>query len=148
MEIIRVHHIFQLDWLELGRKENEFEKESLKTESVRFNTLMMVQLCKYGRKYIFSCCASFSLNLSNASSHSLLYNSESDENTIFEIIGKNGFIAVPTFNFKFAKGDDFDVDNTPSDGMGAFYFLWFNIWYWNETAYNLCLIELLHFISA
>jgi aminoglycoside 3-N-acetyltransferase len=40
--------------------------------------------------------------------------------TIFDIIGKNGFIAVPTFNFNFAKGDDFDVDNTPSDGMGAF----------------------------
>jgi aminoglycoside 3-N-acetyltransferase len=40
--------------------------------------------------------------------------------TIFNIIGENGFIAVPTFNFKFAKGDDFDADNTPSDGMGAF----------------------------
>ena len=40
--------------------------------------------------------------------------------TIFDIIGKNGFIAVPTFNFKFAKGDDFDVENTQSDGMGAF----------------------------
>ena len=40
--------------------------------------------------------------------------------TIFDIIGENGFISVPTFNFKFAKGDDFDVDNTPSDGMGAF----------------------------
>jgi aminoglycoside 3-N-acetyltransferase len=40
--------------------------------------------------------------------------------TIFDIIGENGFIAVPTFNFNFAKGDDFDVDNTPSDGMGAF----------------------------
>lgn len=40
--------------------------------------------------------------------------------TIFEIIGENGFIAVPTFNFNFAKGNDFDVDNTPSEGMGAF----------------------------
>ena len=40
--------------------------------------------------------------------------------TIFDIIGKNGFIAVPTFNFKFAKGDDFDLENTQSDGMGAF----------------------------
>ena len=27
---------------------------------------------------------------------------------------------VPTFNFKFAEGVDFDLDNTPSDGMGAF----------------------------
>lgn len=40
--------------------------------------------------------------------------------TIFDIIGENGFIAVPTFNFNFAKGDDFDVDNTPSDKMGVF----------------------------
>ena len=40
--------------------------------------------------------------------------------TIFDIIGENGFIAVPTFNFNFAKGYDFDVDNTPSEGMGAF----------------------------
>jgi aminoglycoside 3-N-acetyltransferase len=39
---------------------------------------------------------------------------------IFDIIGENGFIAVPTFNFNFAKGDDFNLDNTPSDGMGAF----------------------------
>ena len=40
--------------------------------------------------------------------------------TIFDIIGENGLIAVPTFNFKFAEGVDFDLDNTPSDGMGAF----------------------------
>jgi aminoglycoside 3-N-acetyltransferase len=39
---------------------------------------------------------------------------------IFDIIGENGFIAVPTFNFNFAKGDEFDVDNTPSEGMGVF----------------------------
>ena len=42
------------------------------------------------------------------------------KDTIFDIIGENGFITVPTFNFNFAKGDDFDVENTPSDGMGAF----------------------------
>jgi aminoglycoside 3-N-acetyltransferase len=40
--------------------------------------------------------------------------------TIFDIIGESGFIAVPTFNFNFAKGYDFDVENTPSNGMGAF----------------------------
>ena len=40
--------------------------------------------------------------------------------TIFDIIGENGFIAVPTFNFNFAKGVEFDVDNTPSEGMGVF----------------------------
>ena len=42
------------------------------------------------------------------------------KDTIFDIIGENGFIAVPTFNFNFAKGYDFDVENTPSDGMGVF----------------------------
>lgn len=40
--------------------------------------------------------------------------------TIFDIIGENGLIAVPTFNFKFAEGVDFDLDNTPSEEMGAF----------------------------
>ena len=39
---------------------------------------------------------------------------------IFDLIGSKGLIAVPTFNFNFAKGDDFDVDNTPSIGMGIF----------------------------
>ena len=39
---------------------------------------------------------------------------------IFDLIGPKGLIAVPTFNFNFAKGDDFDVDNTPSIGMGIF----------------------------
>jgi len=40
--------------------------------------------------------------------------------TVFDIIGDNSFIAVPTFNFNFAKGDDFDVDNSPSEGMGVY----------------------------
>lgn len=40
--------------------------------------------------------------------------------TILDVIGENGFIAVPTFTFNFPKGDDFDVDNTPSDRMGVF----------------------------
>ena len=39
---------------------------------------------------------------------------------MLDIIGENGFIAVPTFTFNFPKGDDFDVDNTPSDQMGIF----------------------------
>ena len=42
------------------------------------------------------------------------------KNTVFDIIGENGVIDVPTFNFNFAKGDEFDVDNTPSEGMGIF----------------------------
>lgn len=42
------------------------------------------------------------------------------QNSIFEIIGENGLIVVPTFNFEFAKGVDFDVENSPSIGMGVF----------------------------
>ncbi len=42
------------------------------------------------------------------------------EESIFDIIGEKSFIAVPTFNFNFAKGFDFDVDATPSEGMGIF----------------------------
>lgn len=41
-------------------------------------------------------------------------------NTIFDLVGPKGLIAVPTFNFNFAKGDDFDVDNSPAEGMGIF----------------------------
>lgn len=36
------------------------------------------------------------------------------------IIGSAGTIAVPTFNFAFAKGEDYDPSATPSVGMGAF----------------------------
>jgi aminoglycoside N3'-acetyltransferase len=31
-----------------------------------------------------------------------------------------GTLAVPTFNFAFARGEPFDLRNTPSVGMGAF----------------------------
>lgn len=41
-------------------------------------------------------------------------------NTITDLIGDNGLIAVPTFNFDFAKGIDFDVDHSTSIGMGVF----------------------------
>ena len=36
------------------------------------------------------------------------------------ILGPQGTIAVPTFNFAFAKGEDYDPLTTPSVGMGAF----------------------------
>ncbi len=42
------------------------------------------------------------------------------KNSIFEIIGDKSFIAVPTFNFNFSKGEDFDINNSPSIGMGIF----------------------------
>lgn len=42
------------------------------------------------------------------------------KNCIFELIGESGLIVVPTFNFEFAKGVDFDVQNSPSIKMGAF----------------------------
>lgn len=42
------------------------------------------------------------------------------KNTILNFIGDNGLIVVPTFNFDFAKGVDFNVNNSPATGMGAF----------------------------
>ncbi|MEK6256763.1 MAG: AAC(3) family N-acetyltransferase [Chloroflexota bacterium] len=36
------------------------------------------------------------------------------------VIGSQGTIAVPTFNFAFAKGEDYDPLTTPSVGMGAY----------------------------
>lgn len=36
------------------------------------------------------------------------------------VIGETGTIAVPTFNFAFARGKRYDPQNTPSQGMGAF----------------------------
>ncbi len=36
------------------------------------------------------------------------------------ILGPQGTIAVPTFNFSFARGERYDPDQTPSVGMGAF----------------------------
>jgi aminoglycoside 3-N-acetyltransferase len=39
---------------------------------------------------------------------------------ILEVVGETGSLSVPTFNFRFCKGEVFDYDNTPSDGNGAF----------------------------
>lgn len=39
---------------------------------------------------------------------------------IQEVIGPDGTIAVPTFNFSFAKGEPYDPQITASLGMGAF----------------------------
>jgi aminoglycoside N3'-acetyltransferase len=36
------------------------------------------------------------------------------------VLGPEGTIAVPTFNFGFARGEDYDPATTPADGMGAF----------------------------
>lgn len=36
------------------------------------------------------------------------------------VIGTRGTIAVPTFNFAFAKGEPYDPGETPSQGMGVF----------------------------
>lgn len=36
------------------------------------------------------------------------------------VIGPEGTLVVPTFNFGFAKGEPFDPSQTPSQGMGAF----------------------------
>jgi aminoglycoside N3'-acetyltransferase len=41
-------------------------------------------------------------------------------NVLKEAIGANGTIAVPTFNFGFAKGEPYDPLTTPSKDMGAF----------------------------
>lgn len=39
---------------------------------------------------------------------------------ILSVIGPEGTLAVPTFNFTFARGEPYDPQNTPSSGMGAF----------------------------
>ena len=39
---------------------------------------------------------------------------------IQEVIGADGTLIVPTFNFAFARGESFDPLSTPSQGMGAF----------------------------
>jgi aminoglycoside 3-N-acetyltransferase len=36
------------------------------------------------------------------------------------VIGAEGTVVVPTFNFSFAKGEPYDPNETPSQGMGAF----------------------------
>jgi aminoglycoside N3'-acetyltransferase len=40
--------------------------------------------------------------------------------TLFDVLGPEGTIAVPTFNFAFARGEDFDRLATASEGMGVF----------------------------
>lgn len=39
---------------------------------------------------------------------------------VINVIGADGTLAVPTFNFGFARGEPFDLDRTPSEGMGVF----------------------------
>ena len=39
---------------------------------------------------------------------------------IQEVIGPDGTLVVPTFNFGFARGERYDPAATPSKGMGAF----------------------------
>jgi aminoglycoside 3-N-acetyltransferase len=39
---------------------------------------------------------------------------------ILQVIGAHGTLAVPTFNFGFAKGERYDPMKTPSQRMGAF----------------------------
>lgn len=41
-------------------------------------------------------------------------------NSFLDVVGKDGTIVVPTFNFAFCSGDDFDREQTPSEQMGAF----------------------------
>jgi len=39
---------------------------------------------------------------------------------ILGVIGPQGTLAVPTFNFGFARGQPYDPENTPAEGMGTF----------------------------
>jgi aminoglycoside 3-N-acetyltransferase len=39
---------------------------------------------------------------------------------IQHVVSPQGTIAVPTFNFAFARGERYDPQNTPSQGMGVF----------------------------
>ncbi len=39
---------------------------------------------------------------------------------LLNLLGPMGTIAVPTFNFAFARGEDFDPETTPSLDMGVF----------------------------
>jgi aminoglycoside 3-N-acetyltransferase len=45
---------------------------------------------------------------------------ESLFNAFIEVIGESGTLVVPTFNFGFCQGRPFDLQNTPSERMGAF----------------------------
>jgi aminoglycoside 3-N-acetyltransferase len=39
---------------------------------------------------------------------------------LLEVLGPKGTLAVPTFNFGFARGEPYDPWNTPAQGMGVF----------------------------
>lgn len=39
---------------------------------------------------------------------------------ILQVIGEQGTLAVPVFNFDFARGEPYDPEKTPSKGMGVF----------------------------
>ena len=39
---------------------------------------------------------------------------------LLTVIGSQGTLAAPAFNFAFAKGEAYDLEHTPSVGMGAF----------------------------
>ncbi|KAA3642748.1 MAG: aminoglycoside N(3)-acetyltransferase [Chloroflexi bacterium] len=39
---------------------------------------------------------------------------------LFEVLGTEGTIVVPTFNFGFARGEDYDPDTAPAEHMGVF----------------------------
>ena len=41
-------------------------------------------------------------------------------NIFLKSVGFSGTIVVPTFNFSFCRGEPFDINLTPCDGMGAF----------------------------
>ena len=40
--------------------------------------------------------------------------------TLCDVVGPRGTVAVPAFNFDFCSGETFDRQHTPSEGMGAF----------------------------
>ncbi len=39
---------------------------------------------------------------------------------LLDVLGDEGTIAVPAFNFDFARGEAYDPQTTPADGMGVF----------------------------
>lgn len=41
-------------------------------------------------------------------------------NILLDVVGEGGTIVVPTFNFAFCRGERFDRNKTPCDGMGVF----------------------------
>ena len=37
-----------------------------------------------------------------------------------EVLGTEGTVIVPTFNFGFARGEDYDAETAPAENMGVF----------------------------